>query len=204
VVTQSASQPIFLGASNILAALTQMRHRFYSLFDFSASLQRWNYFLAIITLYPRFGLSGLAWGRRDRSAPSCTHATPSFKPTFEKNSFGERHLNRLKSTHALIPRTLALAAGQISLLSLVAMASFLTPGSIAVFMFAFNLQAVPLTIIGVSYSVAAFPTLARSTRAARKKEFLEHIEAALRHILFWSCACVCAGNCCARKVVASF
>jgi len=37
-----------------------------------------------------------------------------------------------------IPRTLALAAGQISLLSLVAMASFFAPGSIAVFMFAFN------------------------------------------------------------------
>jgi peptidoglycan biosynthesis protein MviN/MurJ (putative lipid II flippase) len=53
-------------------------------------------------------------------------------------------------------------------------------------MFGFNLQAVPLTIIGVSYSVAAFPTLARFHAAGNKEEFVKHIEGALRHILFWS------------------
>ena len=85
-----------------------------------------------------------------------------------------------------VPRTLALSAGQISLLVLVAIASFLAPGSIAVFMFAFNLQAVPLTIIGVSYSVAAFPTLARLYAQGKREEFAGHIEAALRHMLFWA------------------
>jgi putative peptidoglycan lipid II flippase len=71
-------------------------------------------------------------------------------------------------------------------LAIVALASLLAPGSIAVFTFAFNLQAVPLTIIGVSYSVAAFPTLARLYAQGKQEEFSSHIEAALRHVLFWS------------------
>ena len=85
-----------------------------------------------------------------------------------------------------VPRTLALSMGQISLLILTAIASFLAPGSIAVFTFAFNLQAVPLAIIGVSYSVAAFPTLSRLHAAGESGEYLRHIEAALRHVLFWA------------------
>jgi putative peptidoglycan lipid II flippase len=53
-------------------------------------------------------------------------------------------------------------------------------------MLAFNLQTVPLTIIGVSYSVAAFPTLARLHAAGKKTEFVRYIETALRHIFFWT------------------
>ena len=85
-----------------------------------------------------------------------------------------------------VPRTGALAAGQISLMALVALASTLAAGSVAIFSFAYNLQAVPLTIIGVSYSVAAFPTLARLFAAGERKDFLAHIEQALRHIAFWA------------------
>jgi len=84
-----------------------------------------------------------------------------------------------------VPRTLALAANQISLLVLTFFASLLATGSIAVMTFAYNLQAVPLTIIGVSYSVAAFPTLSRLHAAGARKEFGEYIDTALRHIFFW-------------------
>ncbi len=85
-----------------------------------------------------------------------------------------------------VPRTLALASGQFSLLALVALASLFATGSIAIFTFAWNLQSVPLAIIGVSYSVAAFPTLARFHAAGKRDEFVRHIEEALRHMLFWS------------------
>jgi putative peptidoglycan lipid II flippase len=66
------------------------------------------------------------------------------------------------------------------------MASFLAAGSITVFTFAYNLQSVPLTIIGVSYAIAAFPTLARLHARGAQEEFLQYIEAALRHIMFWA------------------
>jgi peptidoglycan biosynthesis protein MviN/MurJ (putative lipid II flippase) len=45
---------------------------------------------------------------------------------------------------------------------------------------------VPLTIIGVSYAIAAFPTLARLHARGAQEEFLQYVEAALRHIIFWA------------------
>ena len=59
-------------------------------------------------------------------------------------------------------------------------------GSIAVFNLSFNLQSVPLTIIGVSYSMAAFPTLAALYAGGKIKEFIDSIASAARHIIFWA------------------
>ena len=49
-----------------------------------------------------------------------------------------------------------------------------------------NLQSIPLSIVGMSYSVAAFPTLARLWTGGNKQEFMEQIVTATRHIMFWS------------------
>jgi putative peptidoglycan lipid II flippase len=59
-------------------------------------------------------------------------------------------------------------------------------GSVAVLQFDYNLQSVPLTIIGMSYSVAAFPTLAELLAQEKKHEFNAYVLTALRHIMFWS------------------
>ena len=55
------------------------------------------------------------------------------------------------------PRSLGLGLNQIILIFITASASLLSAGSIAVFNLSFNLQSVPLAVIGMSYSVAAFP-----------------------------------------------
>ena len=62
----------------------------------------------------------------------------------------------------------------------------MTVGSVSVFQFAYNLQSVPLSVIGVSYSVAAFPALANLYARGEWKQFATHITTALRHIIFWS------------------
>ena len=179
-------QPILLGASNILASLTQMRHRFV-LYSVSPLLYNFGIIFGIVTLYPRMGIEGLAWGVVLGAAMHVALQVPFFSSErtvvmpLREVWAGLREVLKLS-----VPRTLALSMGQISLLILTAMASFLAPGSIAVFMFAFNLQAVPLAIIGVSYSVAAFPTLSRLHASGESGEFLRHIEAALRHVLFWT------------------
>ncbi len=179
-------QPILLGASNILASLTQLRHRFL-LYSVSPLLYNLGIIFGIVALYPVLGLPGLAWGVVLGAALHVAVQVPFFSsergaavPVWE----AWRHVREVLTLS--VPRTLALSMGQMSLLALTAMASFLAPGSIAVFTFAFNLQAVPLAIIGVSYSVAAFPTLARLHAAGESGEFMRHIEAALRHMLFWA------------------
>jgi putative peptidoglycan lipid II flippase len=180
-------QPILLGGSNTLAALTQLRQRFI-LYSVSPLLYNIGIIVGAVFLYPRIGVAGLGWGVVLGAFMHMMIQVPFF--------FSEKRTTRMpfkvmmKSFWQVlalsVPRTLALAAGQISLLAIVSIASLFAAGSIAIFTFGYNLQAVPLTIIGVSYSVAAFPTLARLFAAGQKKEFTAYIEAALRHIIFWS------------------
>jgi putative peptidoglycan lipid II flippase len=179
-------QPIFLGASNIVAALTQLRNRFF-LYAVSPLLYNLGIIIGILGFYPSMGLAGLGWGV---VLGACMHLLlqlPFFfaekSSPLAKGEFTPAFIEVLKLS---VPRTLALASGQLSLLALVALASLFATGSIAIFTFAWNLQSVPLAIIGVSYSVAAFPTLARFHAAGNRAEFVRHIEEALRHMLFWS------------------
>ena len=180
-------QPILLGASNTIAALTQLRHRFV-LYSVSPLLYNLGIIFGAVVLYPHVGIVGLGWGVVFGALMHVGVQVPFF--------FAEKTAKPLPSTRIIkglrevltlsIPRTLALSSTQIALLAITAMASLLAPGSIAVFAFAFNLQAVPLTIIGVSYSVAAFPTLAHLYAQGKRDEFTSYIEAALRHIIFWA------------------
>jgi putative peptidoglycan lipid II flippase len=85
-----------------------------------------------------------------------------------------------------VPRTLTLGLTQITAIFLIALATFMTEGSVAVFSLSLNLQSVPLTIIGVSYSIAAFPTLAKFFVSGQLEKFLAEIVISARHIIFWS------------------
>ena len=180
-------QPILLGASNTIAALTQLRHRFV-LYSVSPLLYNLGIIFGALVLYPRFGVAGLGFGVVLGAALHMLIQVPYFLAEKRGDRIPmKRLLSGVSEVLSLsIPRTLALASTQISLLIIVAMASFLAAGSIAVFTFAYNLQSVPLTIIGVSYSVAAFPTLARLFAQGQRDELSRYIEAALRHIVFWS------------------
>ncbi len=180
-------QPILLGASNIVAACTQMRHQFL-LYAISPLLYNIGIIVGIVVLYPLWGLQGLGWGVVLGALLHLSLQLPFFLKEKAPSTLPLRVMGKeLLSVLVLsVPRTLTLAAGQISLLLLVAMASYFMPGSISIFMFAASLQAVPLTIIGVSYSVAAFPTLARLHATGDRAAFVRYVEVALRHIFFWS------------------
>ncbi len=180
-------QPIFLGASNILANLTQLRHRFF-LYSISPLLYNLGIIVGAVYFYPHMGVAGLGWGVVLGALMHVLVQLPFFAVERAQHTMPLRETGKaLRRVLALsVPRTLALGANQISLLILTALASFMAPGSIAVFMFGWNLQAVPLTIIGVSYSVAAFPTLSKLHAGGDRAEFVRHIEVALRHVFFWT------------------
>lgn len=177
-------QPILLGASNVLASLTQLRSRFV-LYALSPLLYNIGILIGIVFLYPRFGIEGLGWGVVFGAVMHVSIQIPHF--------FGERAKEK-KIIRAPIyeilllsvPRTLALSASQLTMIVLVAIASLLSAGSISTLALSMNLLGVPLAIIGVSYSVAAFPTLARLFGRGEREQFLSQMNAALRHIFFWS------------------
>lgn len=181
-------QPILLGASNTIAALTQLRHRFV-LYSVSPLLYNLGIIFGAVVLYPMWGIGGLAWGVVFGAAMHLGVQLPYFIAERPRGVPMPWLVLRAAIGEVMflsIPRTLALSARQLSLVALTAIASWFSAGSIAVFTFAYNLQSVPLTIIGVSYSVAAFPTLARLFAAGKRDEFAAYIEAAVRHIIFWA------------------
>lgn len=180
-------QPILLGASNTVASLTQLRHRFV-LYSVSPLLYNLGIIFGAVVLYPSMGIAGLGWGVVLGASWHLLIQVPYLlaEPTGARIPWREGLRSVGEVLRLSVPRTFALASTQISLLVLVALASMRATGSIAVFNFAFNLQAVPLTIIGVSYSVAAFPTLARLHASGAQLEFARYVEAAVRHIMFWA------------------
>src|SRR3989344_4181169 len=155
-------QPILLGLSSLFGSVTQTRGRFM-LYAFSPLFYNVGIIAGILFFYGPFGLLGLGMGV---VLGAFLHLAIQL-PFIMQSGFFPRLIFRinfpeLKKVILLsLPRTLSLSANQIALLFLVMFASFLTEGSITIFNFSFNLQSVPLSIIAVSYSVAAFPTLAR-------------------------------------------
>ena len=180
-------QPILLGLSNILAAITQSRNR-YALYAVSPLLYNLGIIVGVLVLYPFFGIAGLAWGV---VFGACMHVGVQV-PSIIADGFLRRLPRVYKVKDAIdtavlsVPRALALSMTQVTYLGLIALAGLLAPGSIAIFTFAYNLQAVPLSIVGASYSVAAFPALAAALARGAQDEFIAHIAAASRLVLFWS------------------
>ncbi len=180
-------QPIFLGLSNILAGVTQARQR-YALYAASPLVYNLSIIIGILALYPIWGLAGLAWGV---VLGSILHAAIQLPAIFQDGFF--KRIPRLHDVKDLVhtaavslPRALALSMNQFTFFGLIAFAGLLTAGSIAVFIFAFNLAAVPLAIIGASYSVAAFPTLAKAISRGEREEFVHLVATAARYVIFWS------------------
>jgi putative peptidoglycan lipid II flippase len=75
--------------------------------------------------------------------------------------------------------------GSATAFALTALAGRLSSGSITTFTFAGNLEAVPLSLIGASYAVAAFPALSASAGKDHAR-FMEVLSSSARHIILWS------------------
>jgi putative peptidoglycan lipid II flippase len=85
-----------------------------------------------------------------------------------------------------LPRTLALSCNSLAFIFIIAIASTLKSGSISLFTFSYNLQSVPVGIIGISYAVAAFPVLVKSFSIKDIDNFINHIISTARQVIFWS------------------
>lgn len=182
--------PLLLGLSNLLGSVTQAYRKFL-VFSLSPVLYNLGIIIGIVFLAPQYGLRGLVWGV---ILGALLHLAIQL-PTLLKIGFWPRlSLKQIKLNISLIkkmiiiswPRTLTLSSNQLVIIFLVALASYLGKGAISVFNFSFNLQSVPLSIVGISYSVAAFPTLSKHFARGHLDKFIEQIVSASRHIAFWS------------------
>jgi len=179
--------PLLLGISSLFAGIVQAYKKFL-IYAMAPILYNTGIIFGITVLYPKWGILGLGVGvvfgaflhmfiqsfavSEKKMLPKITNSIdwPSVKRVIVPS----------------IPRSFTLSITSIVILFLLGFASLLREGTITIFNLAFNLQSVPLGIIGVSYSLAAFPMLSELFVKGEKIEFLEKIEAAARHIVFWS------------------
>ena len=179
--------PILMGLSNLFGTVTQLFRKFF-IYSLSPIFYNIGIIIGIVFFYPFFGIYGLAFGVitgafmhfiiQFTSSKQC-----GFYPQF---SFAVDFSNIKSAVLTSFPRTLGLAMNNLALISIIAFASFLKSGSISIFNLSFNLQSVPLNIIGISYAVAAFPTLVKSFSSGKDWEFKDHLKRAARAIVFWS------------------
>ncbi|MBI2023170.1 hypothetical protein HYT01_01225 [Candidatus Giovannonibacteria bacterium] len=178
--------PIFLGLSNILSSVTQTFGRFF-VYALSPVVYNLGIIIGVLFLYPLMGFQGLGWGVVLGTFLHMAVQVPSVIKIGVRPSFKNLWSRELKKVIALsVPRTLGLATTQISLTVFTSIASVFAQGSISVFNFATNLEYLPVTLIGLSYSVAVFPRLAALSISKAKDGFKENFSVAFRHIVFWA------------------
>lgn len=180
-------QVILLSFSGFYMSYVQVFQKFF-IYALTPILYNLGIILGIVFFYDKLGVIGLAWGvvlgaflQLAITLPTVLKAKIFPKLIINPNwkIIGDVLLLSL-------PRTIALAGNQISILIMVVFAAIMTTGSVAIFTFALNIQSVPMSIIGASYSMAAFPTLAKLFAKGEKKLFIEYVVKAAKHIIFWS------------------
>lgn len=184
-------QPLLLGVSNLCASYVQMRGRFL-LYAIAPILYNIGIIVGAVFLYPQVGLVGLAWGVVLGAGLHLGVQVPFMVQHGVVPRIVMPHWRRVGEVVRLsLPRTLTLSMQQIVLIVLVSLASYFVAGSVSSFTFAWNLTAVPLALIGASYSVAAFPTLVRLYGGGDLQGYRSLIVTASRQIIFWALpACV--------------
>ncbi len=179
--------PVFLGFSNLLASITQINRRFF-IYAISPVVYNLGIIFGIVFLYPILGLFGLGLGVVIGAFLHFAIQIPFIlsQKMFPVFRFPIEFNFIKKIIFTSLPRTITVSSNELAELFLISFASFFAVGSISVFNFSFNLQSVPFSIIGVSYSLAAFPTLTKLFSSGNKDEFLEQMINSSRHIIFWS------------------
>jgi len=170
--------PVLLGLSNIVSSVLQSHRRFVS-FALSSIFYNIGIIFGIAVFLPLWGLAGLGAGVIMGAALHLLIQVPALYslgfgfplawPTFLTR--GLSHPIK-KVILVSLPRVIAISASNISDIALVAIASTIAPGSITVFKFADNLRFVPIGLFGVSFAVAAFPSLSAARARARHMSFM--------------------------------
>lgn len=176
--------PIFLGISSIFSGILQSFKRFF-IYSLAPVFYNLGIIIGALFFVPRYGLYGLAWGvvlgallHMLVQMPAVSLLGFKYRPIFHW-----RDSNLLRLIKMMIPRTMSLAVSQVNLVVITIIASGLTAGSLAIFNLANNLEAFPIGIFGISFAIAAFPTLSRL--AGDVKALVKNFSNTLRQILFF-------------------
>jgi putative peptidoglycan lipid II flippase len=158
-------QPVLLGISNLFGSYTQMKEQFV-IYALSPVIYNISIVLSIVCLYPKIGMIGVIYGVLVGAILHACIQIPyihkkSFLPRLRRIYSHDMYMVKEVLTHS-IPRALILSLVQVEFLVMNSVASFQNAGSTSTLNLANNLQSVPMSLIGVSFVVAAFPILSKT------------------------------------------
>jgi putative peptidoglycan lipid II flippase len=177
--------PLFFGISGMFMGILNARQHFVAP-AFAPVIYNLSIIGGAVFLADRLGVYGLAWGVVIGAAghmlvqiPALRSVGMRWSPSFDVFSAGVQDVLRLMG-----PRVLGLASNQINLLALVFFASFVSEEAISAINYTFLIVMLPVGVVGMAISTAAFPTLAQQAAAGEGLRLRASITRALRMILF--------------------
>lgn len=165
--------PIFLGLSSIFSGILQYSNRFL-IYSLAPILYNLGIIFGIVFFAPSFGILGVIFGvilgaflHMAIQILPCRHLGFSYKPILNLKD------PKIKKVfYLMLPRTFGVAAPQINLMVVTAIASGLPAGSLSIFTFSNNLQQFPLGLLGIPFAIAAFPILSKAFASQNKEDFV--------------------------------
>lgn len=181
-----ALQPILLTISFVFSGVLNSFQRFVA-YAVAPILYNCGVILGAVLFYPWLGVTGLGWGVVLGAAfhmlvqfPSVLKTGWRWKPVLAAWSADMKALWVM-----MVPRTFALAAQQINLLIATIIGSLLLSGSISALYLANNVQFLPISLFGIAFAQAAFPTMAEQIARKRTKDFVRTLTSTIRYVLFF-------------------
>lgn len=180
--------PVLLALSAVFGGVLISLKRFFA-YSLAPIFYNIGIIIGILCFVPYLGVVGLAWGVVLGALlhvliqyPAVAHAGFHYRLIEWKTLFdtSTRQVVRL-----MIPRSMAMAINQVSLLIVTVFASTLASGSLAVVTLATNIQSVPLGLFGISFAVAAFPVLSSLAGKNNVQDFFLTFSHTVRRMLYF-------------------
>lgn len=181
--------PILLGLSNLVATITQ-HYKHFIIWSLAPLLYNIGIIIGIL-FYPKFGIISVAMGVvLGALMHFCIQIPVLVKHKFKVSGHAKYNLKEMLTVlKTAMPRTVSLSLNNLVMLILIAVAARMSIGSISIFTFSYTVQAVPLTLIGLSFSVAAFPILSDLYANRNLEEFRNEFTKTARKIFSLTIIC---------------
>jgi len=178
--------PIFLTISSIIGAALQSSKRF-TMFALAPVVYNVGIIIGAIFFVKAMGIYGVALGV---ILGSVLHFSVQIPVLFSlgykyKFSFDLKNPDIRRIFRIMLPRTLSLGVNQINFFIITIFASLLVSGSLSIFYLASNIYNVFFSLIGISFSVAAFPALSAFLANNEKEKFTAVFSRTMREIIFF-------------------
>ncbi len=177
--------PLILGVSSFFGGILQSFKRFF-VYSLAPIMYNIGIIIGALVFVQWWGMYGLALGvilgalfHLAIQIPTAYYLGFRFEYVWNPFDAQMRELVRI-----MIPRTLGLAVAEINFIVMTIVATMLAAGSLTIFNFAFNIQSFPLGVFGISFAIAAFPTLCEYARSD-KDRFRESFSNTVRQVLFF-------------------